>query len=121
MGFSGGWASRPTTPLRVYIPCRSGWVCPLAAIVTANKIAAIRTLLERSILEFLLLLVKDALVFQQLGVLIDPAIERHTHGPRPREDFGILHGRLVRNVIRTRKRVTLHHVQRIAVEIAGVV
>src|ERR1041385_7634672 len=118
MGFSGGWASRPTTPLRVYIPRRSGWACPLAATVTANKMAATRTLFERSILKFLLLLVKDTLVFQQPGVLVDPAIKRHAHGPRPCENFGILHRRLVRNVIRIRERITFHHMHRIAVEVA---
>ena len=41
----------------------------------------------------------DALVFHQLGVLLELSIERHAHLPRPGEDLGILDRHLVVSVL----------------------
>src|SRR6266487_2315744 len=59
-----------------------------------------------------------ALEVHQLRVLLDTTIERHAHLPRAREDLGIVDGRFVHHHIRARARVTLHHVQLLAVEVA---
>src|ERR1700730_2106525 len=89
--------------------------------MAVNKAVITGTLFERSILKLLLLLVKDALVFQQLGILVYPAIQRHAHLPWPREDLGIFNRSLVRNVIRVRERITFDHVQSVAVEVTGMI
>src|SRR5258708_180015 len=54
-----------------------------------------------------------ALEIQEPGVLLLPAVERHTDLPRPREDLGILDGRLISDHIRALPSVALHHVQRV--------
>src|SRR5262249_26885674 len=61
---------------------------------------------------------RDAFEFGQLGVRLDVAVERQTDFPGSREDLRVLDGRLVLQVIRCHRGVALHHVQRIAVEIA---
>src|SRR5437762_8335806 len=61
---------------------------------------------------------RHAVVFHELHVLLESAIERHADFPWPREHFGILDRRLVRDVVRIDPSVALHHVQLIAVEIS---
>ena len=63
----------------------------------------------------------DALVFQELRVLLEPAVERHAHLPRTREHVRILDRRLVLDHVRRERRVALDDVQRVAVIVAGAV
>src|SRR5262249_5125012 len=50
------------------------------------------------------------LVLEHSNVLFEPPVERHPDLPRPRENFGILDGRLVVHRIGTRARVALDDV-----------
>src|SRR5262249_36294657 len=102
IGLNGGSASRPLTPLRVYIPCMSGGPsskradCALAA--DANKTIAIR-LFERRILISLLLKVEDTFVLEQFHAFLQSAIQRHAHFPGSREYLRILDRGLIKDVI----------------------
>src|SRR5712691_11727056 len=60
-----------------------------------------------------------ALEIQKLRVLLLTPVERHGHLPGTREDLRVLDGRLVRDHIRAGARVTLHHVERVAMIIPG--
>src|SRR5580658_9161159 len=61
------------------------------------------------------------LEIQELRVLFLTPVKRHAHLPGTREDLRIFNGRLVRDDIRAGARVALHHMQRIAVIVAGAI
>src|SRR3989304_3095705 len=61
------------------------------------------------------------LVFQDLRVLLLAAVERHAHLPRPAEDFGILDGGLIQDVVGSGASVSLHHMKSFAVIVPGAV
>src|SRR5262245_65979436 len=62
----------------------------------------------------------DALEFEQLGVRLQPAVERHADRPGPRKRLRVLDPRLVVEVVPAgRERVALGDGERIAVMIAG--
>src|SRR5687767_4642941 len=61
----------------------------------------------------------DAVVVQELLILLGPAVNRHAHLPGSRKDLRILDRRLVvHHVAGFERRVALDHVQRIAVKVA---
>src|SRR5262245_9708252 len=60
----------------------------------------------------------EALVRQHLRVFVQPAIQREADLPRRGEYVGILDRGLVSDVIGTDRGIALHHVQRVAVEVA---
>src|SRR3989304_7169228 len=60
-----------------------------------------------------------ALVFQDLRVFFLAAIERHAHLPRPAEDFGILDGGLIQDMVGSGTSVALHHMKSFAVIVPG--
>src|SRR5437762_2979031 len=64
---------------------------------------------------------RETLIFEQPEVLLCMAVEDHAHLPRPREDFRILDGRLVIDVIRIAERIALDDVQRVTVEVPGTI
>src|SRR5438132_215071 len=49
-----------------------------------------------------------ALEIQELHVLLLTLVQRHADLPRPREDFGVLNGRFIRDYVRTLAGVALH-------------
>src|ERR1700676_1451622 len=61
----------------------------------------------------------DADVFQELRILVHPAIQRHGDLPWPREDLGVLDRGFVRQMVGPRGRITFGHVQRVAVKVSG--
>src|SRR5262245_22753213 len=62
-----------------------------------------------------------ALELEQLHVLLHASIQREADLPWTREDVGILDGRLVHHVERTRRRIALDDVERFAVIVAGAI
>ena len=60
----------------------------------------------------------DAPEFQHLRVRLDAPVERHAHLPGPRKHLRILDRDLVVQRLGAARREALHHVQRVAVEIA---
>src|SRR5262245_14071290 len=64
---------------------------------------------------------RDTLELQHLRALVEPAVHRKAHLPRPREHFWILDGCLVPENVGASRRVTLDDVQRIAVKISGAI
>src|SRR5262245_11469774 len=60
-----------------------------------------------------------ALEFQDLRVLLQPTIKRHTELPGPREHLRVLNGGFVGERVETERRVTLDQMQGIAVEVPG--
>src|SRR5262245_49951367 len=124
---AGASASIPRVPVRVYIPwisgCSSGrrgtWALATAANRTRPMIAA--RLFESSIFVSLLLQVVNTFVLEQFHVFFGAPIQRHAHFPRPREDFRIFDRDFVHDLVGTRGRVALDHMQSITVKIAGVI
>ena len=60
----------------------------------------------------------DALEFQDLCILLDPAIQRHADLPRPREYIRVFDSGFVVQMIRPHRRDSFHIVLFIAVEIS---
>src|SRR5579862_187037 len=62
-----------------------------------------------------------ALIFEQLGVLVDYPVERHADLPRPREYFRIFDGRFVIQMVLINRSDAFVHLQLITVKITGAV
>src|SRR5260370_42710899 len=62
-----------------------------------------------------------ALVFQEPGILLHTAIQRHADLPGPRKDLRILDSGLIVESVRTSWSVALHHMQGVTVEVPGAV
>ena len=60
-----------------------------------------------------------ALEFQQLSVLIQPAIERHAHLPGSGKHFRVFDGDFIGKGVRAEGRVALDHMQGVAMKIPG--
>src|SRR5438132_13457004 len=60
----------------------------------------------------------DTLEFQNLRVLFDTTIERHTHLPRPRKHFWVFDRSLVDERVRAVGSVAFDHMQGVAVKIS---
>src|SRR5579862_9814233 len=63
----------------------------------------------------------DALVFEQMRIRLDMAIERHADFPGSREYARVLNRSLVVNQVRAPTRITFDNVQSAAVKVAGTI
>src|SRR6202171_6402898 len=64
---------------------------------------------------------RHTLELHELRVLVHAAIQRETHFPGPRKYFRIFDCRFVAEHLGAGRRVTLHHMQGVAMEIPGAV